>query len=494
MNKEFNEKKEYNGEEISPEEKVRYSRRVLRRERERMRRRSVRQMTPFLVSLALVTVIAWLLPLRPTVSEAEKRPLKEFPEFSVETLLSGEYFHNIDGWFTDTFTFREFWVNSTQKFKSLYGIQTVAVYGDIGANDAVPVVPTVAPVVEVTPAPTPAPDGTTPEPTLAPTPSPTPEPTPEPTPTPWGGEMIQEDEYVGQGAVLQIGNAAYKITGFSQYYADQYIAAINKLAEKLDGVANLYCMLVPENTTFMLRASDREKYGCVLEEDVLEYMYSQMTDTVKTVNIIDNLVAHNSEYIAFRTDHHWTALGAYYAYEVWCQEAGVEPVPLSEYEEIEWPGFLGTYFYKANQSQLMSKTPDTVYAYYPPGDVHLYLDFANSDHIGYENDVIVDRTHSEAGGKYLTFLGSDSAKSTFVNNAITDGSACMVIKTSLGNPWVYYMTQHYQYVYVVDARYYGHRSIASFVEEFGVQDVIFAHGTGLTQSSGGTGLVSYLCR
>jgi len=449
------------------------------------RRLATRQTAPFITALAVVMVIAWLLPLRPTVSDAEKRPLKEFPDFSVQTLFSGEYFHDIDGWFTDTFTFREFWINSTQKFKTLYGIQTVAVYGDVGVSDAIPVVPTPAP--ETTP-----PAGN--QAAVIATPSPTPAPTPEPTPTPWGGEMIQEDDYVGQGAVLQIGDAAYKITGFSQYYADQYIAAINQLGEKLDGVADLYCMLVPENTTFMLRASDREKYGCVLEEDVLEYMYSQMTDQVKTVNIIDNLVAHNSEYVAFRTDHHWTALGAYYAYEVWCQEAGVEPVPLSEYEEIQWPGFLGTYFYKANQSNLMSKNPDTVYAYSPPGDVHMYLNFANGDDWGMEHDVLIDRTHSSSGGMYMTFLGSDSAKVTFVNNSITDGSACLVVKTSVGNPWVYYMTQHYQYVYVIDARHYGTRSIASFVENFGVQDVIFAHGTGLAQSSGGTGLVSYLCR
>ena len=492
MRKDYDEKI---SEEIrSSEEQKPVARRQMREQKELPRRRAMRQTAPFITALAIVTVIAWLLPLRPTVSDAEKRPLKEFPDFSVKTLLSGEYFHDIDAWFTDTFTFREFWVNNTQKFKSLYGIQTVAVYGDVGVSDAVPVVPKVSPAAEQSPVPDRADEELGVEPTTAPTPSPTPAPTPEPTPTPWGGEMIQEDDYVGQGAVLQIGDSAYKITGFSQYYADQYIAAINQLGEKLDGRANLYCMLVPENTTFMLRASDREKYGCVLEEDVLEYMYSQMTDKVNKVNIIDNLVAHNGEYVAFRTDHHWTALGAYYAYEVWCQEAGVEPVPLSEYEEIEWPGFLGTYFYKANQSHLMSKNPDTVYAYYPPGDVHMYLNFAHGDDWGMEHDVLIDRTHSSSGGMYMTFLGSDSAKVTFVNNSITDGSACLVVKTSVGNPWVYYMTQHYQYVYVIDARHYGTRSIASFVEKFGVQDVIFAHGTGLSQSSGGTGLVSYLCR
>ena len=448
-------------------------------------RRAVRQAAPFITALAIVTVIAWLLPLRPTVSDGEKRELKSFPEFSMETLLSGEYFHDIDAWFTDTFTFREFWLNSTQKFKSLYGVQTVAVYGDVGVSDAVPVVPE----IPVTPLPTPVPET---EPGAAV--DATPAPTAEPTPTPWGGDSVTEDEYVSQGAVLQIGDSAYKITGFVQFYADRYIQSINKLAGQLEGKADLYCMLIPENTTFMLRASDRQKYGCVLEEDVLDYMYGQMADGIQTVNVIDNLVAHNSEYIAFRTDHHWTALGAYYAYESWCEVAGIEPVPLSEYEEIQWPGFLGTYYYRANQSSLMEKNPDTVYAYYPPGDVHLYLNFEFDDKLGREHDVLIDRSTAPAGSMYLTFLGTDSAKATLVNNSITDGSACLVVKTSLGNPYVYYLTQHYQYVHVIDLRHYPTMGIADFVEQYDVDDVLFVHGTGIAQTDGGTGLVNWLTR
>ena len=60
--------------------------------------------------LACVTALAWLLPLRPTVSEEEKRPLAAFPEFSAQALFSGDYFAGIDTWFSDTFTLREAWL------------------------------------------------------------------------------------------------------------------------------------------------------------------------------------------------------------------------------------------------------------------------------------------------------------------------------------------------------------------------------------------------
>ena len=50
---------------------------------------------PFLAVLAMMTVIAFLLPLRPTTSVREKRVLREFPAFSFGKLVSGDYFDGI---------------------------------------------------------------------------------------------------------------------------------------------------------------------------------------------------------------------------------------------------------------------------------------------------------------------------------------------------------------------------------------------------------------
>ena len=42
----------------------------------------IRLVIPFLVTLAVMTVVSFILPLRPTVSQMEKRELAKFPEFS----------------------------------------------------------------------------------------------------------------------------------------------------------------------------------------------------------------------------------------------------------------------------------------------------------------------------------------------------------------------------------------------------------------------------
>ena len=44
---------------------------------------------PFFLALAILTVVSFIVPLRPTQSYTEKRNLAEFPEFSWEALYSG---------------------------------------------------------------------------------------------------------------------------------------------------------------------------------------------------------------------------------------------------------------------------------------------------------------------------------------------------------------------------------------------------------------------
>ena len=59
----------------------------------------------FFAVLFSVTIIALIIPLRPTYSETEKRELQKFPKFSVANLVSGEYFVNIDNWYSESFRF-----------------------------------------------------------------------------------------------------------------------------------------------------------------------------------------------------------------------------------------------------------------------------------------------------------------------------------------------------------------------------------------------------
>ncbi len=444
--------------------------------------------TLFFAALGLLTILAWMIPLRPVVSESERRKLEVFPQYETKALFSGEYFRSIENWFSDTFTFREDWIRFSDGFKRLFGIQTVALYGEMPVVDEIPV-PAVVQNDDVAEEPVeenPEQIGIDAEPVAEEL---------EEEPEDWGGIVIEDEELIAdRGAKLQIGDAMFVYPGFSKAYAEKYAQRMNKTAELLKGKANFYCVIAPHAVTSMLTREDRERYGFVIEEDAFDYMYGLMSDDVGKVNVIDNLQKHNSEYITFRSDPHWTALGAYYAYEVWCEVAGKEPVPLSEYKEYAWTGFLGAYYNTGGQPKVLRDNPDTVYAYEPPGDVHLYLDFNNSlKKKGSEVSLLVDRSRKKTGDHYITFLSTDQAKATFINNDINDDSAVLVLKTSFGNPFVYYLTQHYHYVYVVDLRYYKY-SVSKFIAAQKVDDVILVHNTDLCYSENAYNTVSRLLK
>ena len=77
----------------------------------------------FFAVMAVMAVVVWILPLRSTYSELEKRELAKFPDFSFETLLSGDYFDKIGVWFSDTFPAREQLIELRGKWEGLYGIR-----------------------------------------------------------------------------------------------------------------------------------------------------------------------------------------------------------------------------------------------------------------------------------------------------------------------------------------------------------------------------------
>ena len=93
------------------------------------------------LALAAFAIFSLLLPLRPTTSVAERRDLAKFPEFSVQSLADGSYTSGIDSWFADTFPLRDAFFQLNSWVKSLYGIRTVEVVGEVQTGDEIPDAP-----------------------------------------------------------------------------------------------------------------------------------------------------------------------------------------------------------------------------------------------------------------------------------------------------------------------------------------------------------------
>ena len=158
--------------------------------------RQQKRAIPFFTVLALLTVVAFILPLRPSTSMAEKRTLTAFPEFSAESFWDGSYFDQIGIWFSDTFPGRESYIRVAQDLEAAQGLNrnVVVIKEDQNADndrlDELLAEAEASPAVAQTPAPTPE-ASPEPEPALV---QETAEetasgeessPTPEPTPDAW---------------------------------------------------------------------------------------------------------------------------------------------------------------------------------------------------------------------------------------------------------------------------------------------------------------------
>lgn len=114
------------------------------------------------------------------------------------------------------------------------------------------------------------------------------------------------------GAVLVIDDAAYEYYNFDQTAADSYIKLVNKAASKLDGKARVFNMVVPTSMDICVPESVRSGINTSSQEKALNYLHSSMASNVHKVDVFNTLLKHSvaGDYLYFRTDHHWTALGA----------------------------------------------------------------------------------------------------------------------------------------------------------------------------------------
>ena len=435
-----------------------------------------------LCCLILMTLIGIIIPLRPTVSSVEKRNLTSFPQFSMGDFLDGTYTSNIGTWYADTFPMRDQLIAGNELMTSYYGLKQQQIYGDMKKGDDIPDLDSVESVdtsgnmidasssqAETDPQNTQTAstqDQNTKNGTDAETEVQTESETQAQTED---GTIHEEGETFG--TVYVADNRAFSVYYFNQTAADTYAQAISTCSAILkDSGVTVYDILAPTSIGVNLDDQIQEELYSSNQGDAFQYIERKMTDGVQVVNPYETLRSHNSEYLYFGTDHHWTALGAYYTYTEFAAKKGITPHSLDEFQKMEFPGFLGTFYASSNQADALRNNPDTVIAYVPNGTND--MSYISYDGLEYQWNVVADATEYDENSKYMCFIGGDQPYAEIHNPNITDGSACVVIKESYGNAFVPFLVDHYESVYVVDYRYYQ-GSLSYLVISEGINDVIF---------------------
>ena len=457
--------------------------------RRRTKRANQRTVTFFMVFLYLFTLISLIIPLRPTYSDLEQRNLTKFPTPTLATLSNGAFFEGVNTWFADTFPFREQFLKLETGVTSLYGVKTSQVVGDVKQGDDIPDAPmtpddsdsSADASGDVSSAGGTSSSGDASTSTPADSSQTKPKDDDSDAAIP---ELDKNAKSETLGAVLVIDDAAYEYFNFDQKAANSYIKMMNKAAKKLKGKANLYDLIVPTSMDVCVPDSVRKGLNTSSQEKAIEYIFGSMGDGVHSIKVLDTLIKHNAdgEYVYFRTDHHWTALGAYYAYVQFCNVKGITPHDLSDYEVSQYTGFLGSFYNDGGKPQAMADDPDTVNAYHPVSSTAAMKYGSSEDSELTGGKVIFDESTAAASLKYGAFIMGDNPFTVIENPEVSNGQSCIVVKESFGNAFVPFLVDHYQTVYVVDYRYYG-GSVSALAKAKGVTDVLFVNNLSAIRGS-----------
>ena len=239
----------------------------------------------------------------------------------------------------------------------------------------------------------------------------------------------------------------------------EYAGYVNALVDNVD--VPVYFGIIPSSSEIW---SDRLPAGAPTadEKAIIDNLY----DTVQTytIDLYSALEAHKDEEIYYRTDHHWTSLGAYYGYTALMEAMGMEPIPLDESAKVTVSdSFYGTIF---STSGVRWVAPDHIDRYIS-GDglkVTSYFDSTPT-----EGSLYVD-SYLDKKDKYSSFLGGNQPLCV-IQTQHTDAPKVLVIRDSYTDSLAPFLTQNFSEIHLFDPRM-NLNSVKAYVEENQIDQVV----------------------
>lgn len=295
-------------------------------------------------------------------------------------------------------------------------------------------------------------------------------------PTYFKTPVIKDDNTNGEliYSIYVWNKTGYELFGSSDAQAQNYADTINTLANRLSGL-NVYDMVIPNHTEYGL--PERFKSGEVTstsQADNIKKIYAALGDNVTPINAYNYLADHNTEYTYFNSDHHWTGLGAYYAYKAFADTNELTALSLEDCAEQTIDGFTGTFTYTTPYLK-----EDSVHYWELPYTASMDITYASGEVYNYETPYY----SAAAPGAYTygVFLVGDNPLTVIKSSSekAQAGKKIAIIKESYGNCLAPYFTNNYEEVHVIDFRDFRSTlgtDLKTYCTENDITDVLFVNG------------------
>ena len=457
--------------------------------------------------LGSVTLLNLFQKNRPTVSESENRNLAEKPVFSASTLASGEYFEKLSLFFSDTFWQREQLVDFSKSMDVLRGVDYkingkpfIILSGDLNKDDdetVMPVTEKPSTTTESTetdppetehnntsnadsesepqtnediPATTPNTQDKDPQTTK---PSETNPPVNEPTESQKPEKDTNYDAEFFSNGMFIYGDAVYMQAGYIPSSIQSFMETAKKFENAFGYNVRVSVLAIP--TSSMVFEGTPLDSAIRNQEVIFNTLPSLASPSINVVNTHAKMKEHKDEYMYFKTDHHWTNLGAYYAYTAFAESVGFTPTPLSSFEHIiinkEYHGS----YYGYTKDERVKYFSDEIHVYIPTKPHTMQITTADSTR-KYDCSIIRNRT------TYLAFIGGDNAFTEINVPSNPQDRSILVFKDSFGDAFVPYLCEHYGNIYVVDPRYFK-GDLGTTMADKKITDVLFVNSLTMVNSS-----------
>ena len=457
----------------------------------------------------MIIIAAFLVPLfifgiwsllgdKPTISESENRALEPMPEFSMNALFRESFTRLFEKHYNDTFPMRDSMLSVNREMNKFFYFTpwksdensdnvtlVIAGYGNQvadrgeampppeGMEEAITIQMPTRPVGDQDDAPI----------------------STEPPPLPELEDAVAD---LNTGIIYIVGTRAIEVVSWHPPAATRYGEALDRIVSALPD-ARIINLVTPNAGAFYGSAEYRS--GIHDQQLMIDDMYEQLDESIVTVDAYSTMRYHVDEYMFFRTEHHWTQLGAYYAYSAFCDALGYNVVSLSDFETGEVYDFVGsmyTYTSSYPQSDVLRQNPDTVQWWRPRREVRavVYSDPRMRSETSFEITLVASST--TISNKYLIFIQGDNPL-IHITSDVGNGRKIAVLKESYGNAFIPFLVNHYEEVFVIDPRGFNGADkpdfyLPAFIAEHEIDDVLVINNTFVLSSTGYTSLLEAMLR
>jgi len=248
------------------------------------------------------------------------------------------------------------------------------------------------------------------------------------------------------------------------------------LAKQMDAV-NLFASKYPDTKQFMLVAptasgiwQNKLPQGAPngSEADYLSDIKGSLGENITFIDVSAALSENASEKLYYKTDHHWTTRGAFYAYQAAEETLGIDGSADSFEVQPVTTGFQGTL---AATSGYDTGTREEIEVYFHTDEalkeVAYYDDSKEKQPTLYDKDALANRE------KYEVFFGGNHPL-VEINTTSNTKKNLLVVKDSYANCFIPFLTPYYQKITVVDPRYF-YDDIDELMKTDKITDVLYLY-------------------